>query len=103
MATILPPMESWVTWMMIALVAAALLAALGVALQRGSLAFSYSRQDLSQLRSGLIEQIAALDDRHAVGGMTDSAWLRERALLKAQLVDVLRRMDYGRRSPGTGA
>ena len=98
MATILPPMESWVTWVMVGLVAAALLAALGVALQRGTLAFSYSRQDLNQLRNSLIQQIAHVDDQRAAGAITDSAWLQQRSLLKAQLVDVMRRLEYGRRS-----
>ncbi len=98
MATILPPMESWVTWVMIGLIVAALLAALGVALQRGTLAFSYSRQDLNQLRNSLIQQIAHVDDQHAAGALTDSAWLQQRSLLKAQLVDVMQRLEYGRRS-----
>ena len=101
MATILPPMEEWVTWLMLGLVAAALVAALGVALQSGSLAFTHSRQDLNQLRQSLIEQIAQVDDQHALGALTDSAWLRQRSLLKAQLVDVMRRLEHGRRSTAT--
>lgn len=98
METILPPMESWVTWVMVGLVAAVLLAAVGAALQRGSISFSYTRQDLNQLRDSLIQEIAHIDDQHAVGALSDSAWLRQRSLLKAQLVDVMRRLEYGRRS-----
>ena len=83
---------------MVGLVAAALLAALGIALQRGTLAFSYSRQDLNHLRNSLIQQIAHVDDQRAAGAITDSTWLQQRSLLKAQLVDVMRRLEYGRRS-----
>jgi mono/diheme cytochrome c family protein len=98
MATILPPMESWVTWVMIGLVSAGLLAAVGIALQRGTLAFGHSRQDLNQLRNSLIQQIAHVDDQHAAGAITNSAWLQQRSLLKAQLVDVTQRLEYGRRA-----
>jgi hypothetical protein len=98
MAAIQPPMESWVTWVMIGLVSAGLLAAVGIAFQRGTLAFGYSRQDLNQLRNSLIQQIAHVDDQHAAGAITNSAWLQQRSLLKAQLVDVTQRLEHGRRA-----
>ncbi len=96
MATVSPPMESWVAWAMAAVVAAILLALVGFALQRGTLSTATTRQDLQTLRNSLLTQIASIDDVHALGQMGDTEWLRRRAELKAQLVDVMRRLESSR-------
>lgn len=96
MATVAPPMESWVAWAMTAVVAAILLALVGFALQRGTLSAATTRQDLQALRDSLLTQIARIDDVHALGQIGDTEWLRRRAELKAQLVDVMRRLESSR-------
>ncbi len=92
-ASIAPPMEVWVAWAMAAVVAAILLAMVGVALQRGTLSSVTARQDLLTLRDSMLNQIARIDDMHALGQMGDTEWLRRRAELKAQLLDVVRRLE----------
>ena len=96
LTTILAPMDTWVTWVMAALVGAALIALLGIALQRGTLNMHYTRQDLGSLRDSLVVEIARLDDLHAMGEISDSEWLQHRSQLKAQLMDVIRRLNRGR-------
>ncbi len=96
MTSVSPPMESWVAWSMAAVVAAILLALVGFALQRGTLSTVTSRQDLLSLRDSLLSQIARIDDLHTLGQMGDTDWLRRRAELKAQLVDVMRRLESSR-------
>ncbi|MBK8051194.1 MAG: c-type cytochrome [Anaerolineales bacterium] len=91
-ATVTPtlaPMASWVTWLLVGLVVAGLLAGVGFALQRGTLSNTRSRKDLNSLRDSLLDQIAHLDDLHALGELDQATWLRQRAYLKAQLVDVM--------------
>jgi mono/diheme cytochrome c family protein len=88
-----PQMEPWVPWVIVALVAAGLLAAIGLALRRGGMAAAYSRQDLTELRESLLDQIAVVDDRHAAGELGDADWATQRAYLKAQLVDVMQRQQ----------
>lgn len=95
LASIEPPMEAWTTWVMIALVGAVLLGVVGVALQRGTLAAATTPQEMSALRNTLLTQIAYIDDQHALGQISDTDWLRRRATLKAQLMDVVRRLDGG--------
>ena len=96
MATVAPPMESWVAWAMAAIVAAIVLALVGFALQRGTLSTVTTRQDLQSMRDSLLTQIARIDDLHTLGQMGDTEWLRRRADLKAQLVDVMRRLESTR-------
>jgi len=88
-----PPMETWVTWAMLGIVAAILLGLVGVALQRGALTTVSTRQELQAQREQLLRAIARLDDRHVLGELSDSEWLRNRATLKAQLMDVMRRLE----------
>lgn len=93
LAAISPPMEAWVSWIMIALVAASLIGVTGVAIQRGVLASAPSRRDLQSLQESLIVEIARIDDLHALGQLSETEWLRRRTNLKAQLMDVMRRLD----------
>jgi mono/diheme cytochrome c family protein len=88
-----PPLASWVTWVMGALMAAAMLGVVGVAIQRGALSTQYTRQGLGELRETLLGRMAHLDDLRAMGSISPSEWMRQRAYLKAQLVDVMQRID----------
>lgn len=92
LATIDPPMETWASWAMIVIVAAILLGLVGVAVQRGAFAAA-TKRELQALRDTLLTQIAHIDDRHALGQMNDTTWLRRRAALKTQLMDVVRRLE----------
>jgi mono/diheme cytochrome c family protein len=96
LAQIGPPMEAWVSWVMMALVAAALLGVTGVAIQRGAIASTTTNQELKTLQESLIAEIAKIDDLHALGQIGDTEWLRRRTNLKAQLMDVMRRLEATR-------
>jgi hypothetical protein len=98
LAVIVPPLEPWTTWAMVGLVLAALLGAVGMALQRGSIRTSYSQEDLVELRASLLQRIAHIDDLHALGELNETDWLRERAQLKTQLVDVIGRLNRGKQA-----
>jgi hypothetical protein len=78
---------------MLGLVAAALLGVIGYALQRGALNTQYSRANLADLRESLLQRMAHLDDMHAMGEISQSEWIRQRSYLKAQLVDVMHRLE----------
>jgi hypothetical protein len=62
-------------------------------MQRGAFATVTTRQDLQALRESLLAEIARIDDLRALGQMSDSEWLRRRAALKTQLMDVVRRIE----------
>jgi hypothetical protein len=87
------PLAAWATWAMLGLVGASLLGAVGYALQRGTLNTKYTRAGLADLRETLLQRMAHLDDMHAMGEISQSEWMRQRAYLKAQLVDVMHRID----------
>jgi hypothetical protein len=78
---------------MLGLMSAGLLGAVGWALQRGTLGTQHTRGGLSQLRETLLQRMAHLDDLHAMGEISQSEWLRQRSYLKAQLVDVMQRLE----------
>ncbi len=90
-----PPMEAWVSWVLMALVAAGLIGVVGVAIQRGAIASTTTPQELKVLKESLIAKIAEIDDLHTLGQIGDTEWLRQRTNLKAQLVDVMRRLEAG--------
>ncbi len=91
--TVAAPLGSWVPWAMLGLMSAGLLGAVGWALQRGTLGTQHTRGGLSQLRETLLQRMAHLDDLHAMGEISQSEWLRQRSYLKAQLVDVMQRLE----------
>ncbi|HQY91022.1 c-type cytochrome [Caldilinea sp.] len=93
LAAVAPPLETWVSYAMLAIVAAILLGLVGVAMQRGAFAAASSRHDLQSVRESLLTEVARIDDLHALGQMNDNEWLRRRAGLKSQLLDVVRRLD----------
>jgi mono/diheme cytochrome c family protein len=88
-----PPLPDWAIWFMLALVAAALLGVLGYALQRGTLDDHYTHSSLAELRETLIQRMAHLDDMHAMGQIGQAEWMHQRSYLKAQLVDVMQRLE----------
>jgi hypothetical protein len=91
-----PPPEPWSAAVIAGVIAAMLAGVLLWARSSGQLRVGYSRADLSTLREQLIDRIARLDDLHAIGELSDSDWMRQRAQLKAQLVDVLGRLERGK-------
>lgn len=91
-----PPIEPWVAALVAALVSAVLAGVTFWAWRTGRVRFTYNRGDLTTLRGDLIEQIAHLDDLHALGEVNDNDWLRQRAQLKTQLVDIEGRLLRGR-------
>lgn len=88
-----PPLEGWVSWAMLGLVAAAVLGVAGVAIQRGVFARATVQADLRGAREQLLTELAQLDDRHAQGQLPEGEWLRQRAATKARLLDLLRRLE----------
>jgi len=88
-----PPLEGWVSWAMLGLVAAAVLGVAGVAIQRGAFARATAQTELRSAREQLLTELALLDDRHAQGQLPEGAWLRQRAVTKARLLDLLRRLE----------
>ncbi|MGL4648947.1 MAG: hypothetical protein ACRC1H_06050, partial [Caldilineaceae bacterium] len=95
-ATRTPPPESWMAATIAAVVAAGLVGVLLWARTTGALRLGYSRTDLNSLRETLLDRIAHLDDLHALGDVSDNDWMKQRAQLKAQLVDVLARLERGK-------
>ena len=88
------PLESWVTWVMMALVAAGLLAVVGVAMRRNSGTLAPAGAgDQGELHAQLVSQIALLDDQHALGQVSDADWSARRAYLKAQLINVMQKQE----------
>ena len=79
---------------MMALVAAGLLAVVGIAMRRnnGTLAPA-AAGDQSELHAQLVSQIAMLDDQHALGQISDADWAARRAYLKAQLINVMQKQE----------
>lgn len=92
-STISPPMEPWVSWVMMALVAAGVSGVIGFAIQRGAFATPTTQQEFQRLRNTLLDEIARLDDLHALGQIDDKEWLRRRSYLKTQLVETARRLE----------
>jgi len=92
-STVSPPMEPWVSWVMMALVAAGMLGVMGFAIHRGALTRPTTQEELQSLRNTLLDEIARLDDLHALGQIDDKEWLRRRSYLKAQLMEAVRHLD----------
>ena len=58
-------------------------------MRRGTLTTTQRTQDAAEVRQSLVQQIANLDDRRAVGQISEADWLRQRSELKAQLMEVV--------------
>jgi hypothetical protein len=95
-ATRTPPPEPWMAAAIAGVIAAGLVGVMLWARTTGALRMGYSRADLNTLRESLLDRIARLDDLHALGDVSDSDWMKQRAQLKAQLVDVLARLERGK-------
>lgn len=88
-----PPLESWAPWVMMALVGAGLLAAVGLAMRRNSASMANARVDQDELRSQLLSQIALLDDQHALGQVSAADWAARRGYLKSQLINAMQQQE----------
>jgi len=53
------------------------------------------QEDLERLRQELLVALARLDDAHEAGQIPEAEYLEERALTKAQLIEVMRRLQGG--------
>jgi mono/diheme cytochrome c family protein len=93
MATVIPQLETWTPWTLGGM--------LGVLLF-GVLIWSWQQRhgqtrdpvaDLRQQRNVLLQRIAHLDDRRALQEVDETLWQRERTHLKAQLIEVTRRLS----------
>ncbi len=93
-----PPLEAWAGGLIAAFTTAGLVGIFLWARSSGTLRSHATREELTELRETLIERIAHLDDLHALGDVNESEWLRQRAQFKAQLVDVVGRLNRGKRT-----
>jgi mono/diheme cytochrome c family protein len=80
-----PLMPDWVTWVVGAVVAILLLAALAWTFLHGD----RDKEERELERSSLIDQIALLDDLHDRGAFATDQWLAERARLKEHLATLM--------------
>lgn len=87
-AAVVPLLQSWMPWVVGAVAAVALVGVLLWSLQQQRAGKRSPLQELRAQREVLLQQIAHLDDRHAIGELDDTAWQRERAHLKAQLLQI---------------
>lgn len=85
-ATGAPSYESWMTWLIGAIVILTLAGAFIWSWRKGRVSNSVSRADRQAQHDALIEEIARLDDLHAVGEIDDNSWQGRRAELKTQLL-----------------
>lgn len=87
-AATVPLLEPWMPWVVGAVAAVALVGVLLWSFQQHRAGKRTPLQDLQAQREALLQQIAHLDDRHAIGELDDNTWQRERAHLKAQLLQI---------------
>lgn len=97
-AAAIPLLQPWMPWVVGSVAGVALLGVLLWSLQQQRTGKRAPLQELRAQREVLLQQIAHLDDRHAIGEIDDTAWQRERAHLKAQLLQIADRVN---RQPAT--
>lgn len=83
-----PQLESWVMWLMGGLLLVPLAGVLVWWRRSSSLRRKGFSTDLQARRTELIKQIARLDDLHALDQMETSAWQKQRAQLKTELLEI---------------
>lgn len=83
-----PLLTSWAPWGVGILVTVVLGAAVIWSMQQQRSGGKDRLQDLRAQREELIRRLAHLDDRYAIQDLDDTTWQRERAQLKAQLMQV---------------
>jgi mono/diheme cytochrome c family protein len=91
-----PPLAPWASGLLAGIVFAALLGFGLWVRSAGTVRSSYTRENLTELRETLLDEIAHLDDLHALGDVSENEWMSRRAQLKAQLVDVVARLGRGK-------
>ena len=85
-------LDPWVSAVVAAIVAAGMVGALLYARAAGSVRTRSTKADLGALRDDLLDQLAHLDDLHALGEVNNNEWMRRRSRFKTQLLDVERRL-----------
>ena len=88
-----PLLEPWMVWLLASLLVVTFGGVLLGSHRQGLVSASEQSRELRQQRDVLIQRIAHLDDLHAMGELNDELWRKERAPLKAQLLDLSARMD----------
>ena len=91
-----PPYEAWMAWAVGLLAALALAGVLTWSWQQGRLESADTPENLRAQRESLLQQIARLDDLHALGEVSDDAWRAQRAQLKNKLLEVDGRLKQGK-------
>lgn len=86
-------LEPWTMWTLAALLTVGVGGSLFWARRRLVPGHSGSAASQPDERTALIEQIARLDDRHAIQEIDTARWQRERAQLKAQLLTLAQRQQ----------
>lgn len=86
-----PGLEPWMVWFSALLVAGVLGGGLAWSWRNGRIRSADPAGDLRRQHSALVQQIAHLDDLHALGEIDQDAWQTQRAHLKAQLLEIARR------------
>ena len=83
----------WVTWSTVALLLLVMAGLLAWAGQQRRLSAVPAAEEWEMQRKQLLARIARLDDRHAIGELDETSWQGERAMLKAQLLQIVQRQD----------
>lgn len=87
-AVVVPLMEPWAPWVVASVLIIAISGILIWAWPARATRVAGRLTDLQQQRERLLKRIARLDDRHLLQEVNESAWQRQRAQLKAQLIQV---------------
>lgn len=87
-ATAVLLLQPWMSWVIGSVAGVALAGVLLWSFQQQRAGKRNPFQELRTQREVLLQQIALLDDRHAIHELDDATWQRERAHLKAQLLQI---------------
>ena len=87
-ATAVLLLQPWMSWVIGSVAGVALAGVLLWSFQQQRAGKRNPFQELRAQREELLQQIALLDDRHAIHELDDATWQRERAHLKAQLLQI---------------
>lgn len=81
-----PQLTGWMPWTVVGILLVGIVGVVVWSMQRGTLAATLHGRPSESQRMKLLNQIAHLDDQHAIGELDDQEWQRQRARLKAQLL-----------------
>lgn len=91
-ATNVPQLEDWTTWLLGGLLVLPLAGVLAWSLRSGSLQRAGRGANLRERHNELLKQIAKLDDLHSLDQIDTASWQKQRAALKAELLEVNSKM-----------